>query len=364
MNAFGFVRGSDLIFCLVSAEARNGTFICEVSNLNPNTDEIFHETRIAERCTVVDKHAVRVVRRLSGGEGERDSRDEVWVKVEKVLSGQACLSSAQIKFRNGEGGGWEIIPFASEKASLLNTFPCDDVSASEALWFQSSQCRQIDTETLLMVASSVMANARLSPGIRVNATVVYMYKCIELKKQLSHEVFREIFQRSRGITYSIGRDRSSKRDGVLLRLSLETAAWHYCILAGWASELEGILEVVASFDSSTEETPLYALNYSSALVISLILCVRRGDMEVANVLSTKVVEVFYHAVSLRAPVSGWFVDYGVLHENALNAMRMGESLLSKGTISEALIDRSLRSCLRVTGDEFVKVAGEFLSERS
>lgn len=85
MKAFGFVRGSDLVLCVLSAKKLTGPLVCELSLLNSGTGAVFSETRGVESCSGVDDVAAKTVQRLRAGDGS-EKMEEMWIKVEAALS--------------------------------------------------------------------------------------------------------------------------------------------------------------------------------------------------------------------------------------------------------------------------------------
>lgn len=73
MKAFGFVRGSDLVLCVLSAKKLTGPLVCELSLLNSGTGAVFSETRGVESCSGVDDVAAKTVQRLRAGPLCQDS---------------------------------------------------------------------------------------------------------------------------------------------------------------------------------------------------------------------------------------------------------------------------------------------------
>lgn len=241
----------------------------------------------------------------------------------------------------------------NEKFSLMHLCPLDEKQASESLWFKSSRSRHPDPETLSIVAKNVFENKSLENFCRVNAFVVFIYKSIELERVVSLDAISTIYNEMSKLCESIGRAHSSKRDGKLLKLSLMTAIWHFYVDRGERVLALDVIDALITEDYSTEETPLFALNFSCALLFKCITNVRTNEFLKD---AERLIDLFYYAVSIKADNSGWFVDYRSIHEKSLVAMQMKESFKDKGFVEEQLINKAIKLCFRVSEKTFFQKA--------
>jgi hypothetical protein len=132
-----------------------------------------------------------------------------------------------------------------------------------------------------------------------------------------------------------------------------TATWHYFFYVNDITLTLNIINDITTADFSTESNPLFALNVSCALLFKCMISVSKNEIiKTANQL----IDLFYQAVSMKANQSGWFIDYGAVHNKALVAMQMRECIEKNNSMDFKLIEKAANTCFRVTEKDYIKNA--------
>lgn len=350
MKYYGFIRGSR-VAVVISAIGNNVSadkIICEITCKEANGEKIIPIPAIS-KSILVPQHILKII------SSKIDSAaSNFYFEFEISDFSYDSTTITNVRFFVAQGKV-EIAP-CDGRFSLMNLAPSTEQQASDALWFKSSKNRHPDAETLSLIAKNVFTNSSLPNSCRVNAFVVYTYKCIELEKT-QQESFLAYYDEMHRVCESIGRAHSSKKDGRLLKLSLKTAMWHYFVFQSETLFAIEIIDQIIAEDYSGEETPLFGLNLSCALLFKCLVNLKGGAfMEDAD----RLINLFYHAVSIKADNSGWFVDYRGIHEKSLIVMQMKESFKNKGIVEDTLIKKAVQICFRINDQSFFTKAFDII----
>lgn len=349
MKYQGFIRNNRVFFILSEIEnhADIENIYCTVSYKENNEDKEL----VLQKKIISEEIPNSFLKHLTTQQDSKVKNIAIRFTHSIIASENITLLKFSLYLKNTNG--LQEITATNGHYSLAYLFPKTEKEASESLWFKSSTRRHADPETLSLIANNTVQNESLPATCRINALVVFLYKLIELGQSLPKEKVLAYYNEMLSYCDGIGRTNSSKKDGKLLQLSLMTAMWHYLFSIREITLTTEIVDELTQMDFSAETNPLYSLNLSCALLFQCLIGIRKDEIIKT---ATRLINVFYHAVSLKADNSGWFVDYKGVHEKALVAMLIKEYLQKNESTDFTLIERGVKVCFRVTDKKFINNA--------
>lgn len=223
--------------------------------------------------------------------------------------------------------------------------------------------RLLDSQTLAYVSVSTFESTDAESFLRLNALVVLLYKHAEGFAWLSGKELRSYIYEGEQIASGLRRNgTSSKTDGLLVLQSIRMAGWHAMIRANEMEEVSRLLADIRVMRFDHEDRPVYALNRSKSLMLSLAAAIAQKDWREANDLCEEIFALFYEAASRYTESVGWFGDFRWVWENAYIARQIKEHVGRRRAPPERMLRKAVLLSLRSQGADQEAFAWRYLTQ--
>jgi len=231
--------------------------------------------------------------------------------------------------------------------SATNLFPATNREFETQ--FKSQRDRNGDPRVDFFVADQIFTHFRGEEGYRVSAAVVAAYKGVELLDETYLEDAEKMLLRSLSALPNVNMARSARNNREHLHISVLCVLYHVYLARGNAGEFLRTLQVLRSLLENASFKSYYNLAYNSALSLRLLTLLQllSGQHSDARAIATLSFDVFKLAARDADENLSHFKELRYVHDNTYESMRIARRL---GEVTESLIEKTLRGCLRVSAD--------------
>lgn len=232
-----------------------------------------------------------------------------------------------------------------------NLYPSSDQEFETQ--FKAHRDRSGDRRIDYFVASQIFNYFDGQEGYRISAAVVAAYKAIELMDESYLAEAETTLLRALTSIPSVKLARSTRNNREHLHVSVLCALYHVYLARGEAREFLRTLLVLKGLLETQDFQSYYNLAYNSALSLRLLTLLHLvSDQPKAARSAARLSFNVYKSAARDADENlAHFKELRYVHDNTYESMRLARR--SKDA-AELLIDRTLRSCLRVPAEEHPK----------
>lgn len=232
-----------------------------------------------------------------------------------------------------------------------NLFPSTDREFETQ--FKSHRDRSGDRHVDYFVASQIFDQFTGQEGYRISASVVAAYKAIELLDTAYLDAAEKMLLRSLSAIPTVKLARSTRNNREHLHISVLCALYHVHLALGNSREFLRTLLVLKGLLEDQAFQSYYNLAYNGALSLRLLtlLHLAAGQQSEARNTATLSFNVFKLASRDADENLAHFKELRYVHDNTLESMRIARRV---NEVTDSLIDKTLRGCLRVSADEHQK----------
>lgn len=190
-----------------------------------------------------------------------------------------------------------------------------------------------------------------SIGYRISAAVVAAYKAIEILDYEYLDMAEEALLASLELLPNTKVERSTRKNREHLHVSVLCALWHLQMARGKCREFKDTLEQIRSLlhDGNFHSFFNPAFNGSVTLRVLTLLQKMEGRDARARRTARLAFDIFKLGTRDADTIMNHFKELGYVHNHVLQTLRLSKR---PGEISDALVEKTLQSCLRVPAEEF------------
>jgi len=231
--------------------------------------------------------------------------------------------------------------------SATNLFPTTNREFETQ--FKSQRDRHGDPRVDFFVANQIFTHFTGAEGYRVSAAVVAAYKGIELLEESYLQDAEALLLQSLSALPKVHMARSARNNREHLHISVLCVLYHVHLARGNA---EGFLRTLQDLRALLENgnfQSYYNLAYNSALSLRLLTLLQlvAGQPSDARETAALSFEVFKLASRDADDNLTHFKELRYVHDNTYESMRIARRVKE---VTDALIEKTLRGCLRVSAD--------------
>lgn len=231
--------------------------------------------------------------------------------------------------------------------SATNLFPATNREFETQ--FKSQRDRNGDPRVDYFVAQQIFTHFTGAEGYRVSAAVVAAYKGIELLEDAYLQDSETYLLQSLSALPKVHMSRSARNNREHLHISVLCVLYHVHLARGNAEGFLRTLQDLRALLANGSFHSYYNLAYNSALSLRLLtlLELMGGHQSGARATATLSFDVFKLASRDADENLAHFKELRYVHDNTYETMRMARRV---SEITDSLIEKTLRSCLRVSAD--------------
>lgn len=228
-----------------------------------------------------------------------------------------------------------------------NLFPSTDREFEKQ--FKSHRDRSGDCHVDYFAASQIFDHFTGQAGYRISAAVVTAYKAIELMDRAYLIEAESMLLRALSALPEVRLARSTRNNREHLHISLLCALYHLHLARGNRRDFLGTLSAIRELLEEETFHSYYNLAYNSALSLRLLtlLHLMAGHPQAARETSMLSFETFKLASRDADENLTHFKELRYVHDNTYESMRIARRVKE---VSDSLIDKTLKGCLRVSAD--------------
>lgn len=228
-----------------------------------------------------------------------------------------------------------------------NLFPATDREFETQ--FKSHRDRTGDRYVDYFVANQIFDHFTGQEGYRISAAVAAAYKSIELMEESYLEEAERMLLESLSAIPTVKLARSTRNNREHLQISVLCALYHVHLARGNPDAFVRTLQLLKELLEGQEFNSYYNLAYNSALSLRLLILLQLISGETKNARATATLS--FHVFKLAARDAdenlAHFKELRYVHDNTYESMRLARRVKE---VTEALVDKTLRGCLRVSAD--------------
>lgn len=230
-----------------------------------------------------------------------------------------------------------------------NLFPASDREFETQ--FKSHRDRSGNLHVDYFVASQIFRHFQGQEGYRISASVTAAYKSIELMDRSYLDEAEGMLSESLRAIHTVGLARSTRNNREHLNVSLLCAQYHVYLAQGKPREFLQTLFTLSELLRHQDFNSYYNLAYNGALSLRLLVLLQliAGQLSDARATAALSFDLFKHACRDADDNLAHFKELRYVHDNTYESMRLARRVKE---VPKSLLDKTLRSCLRISGENF------------